>query len=88
MSLHGGVGSECKYPNTIAKSLSPSFLPFFCYCCKHLDHLPSSRFLNAQAGATKADFDATVGIHPTSAEELVTMRTRTRRVQGRGKDRP
>ena len=26
-------------------------------------------------GATKADFDATVGIHPTSAEEFVTMRT-------------
>lgn len=25
-------------------------------------------------GATKADFDRTVGIHPTSAEELVTMR--------------
>jgi len=26
-------------------------------------------------GATKADFDRTIGIHPTSAEELVTMRT-------------
>jgi glutathione reductase (NADPH) len=26
-------------------------------------------------GATKADFDATVGIHPTAAEEFVTMRT-------------
>ena len=25
-------------------------------------------------GATKDDFDATIGIHPTSAEELVTMR--------------
>jgi glutathione reductase (NADPH) len=25
-------------------------------------------------GARKADFDATVGIHPTSAEEFVTMR--------------
>lgn len=25
-------------------------------------------------GATKADFDATVGIHPTSAEEIVTLR--------------
>ncbi|HAT34242.1 MAG TPA: glutathione-disulfide reductase, partial [Rhodospirillaceae bacterium] len=25
-----------------------------------------------KAGATKADFDATIGIHPTSAEELVT----------------
>ena len=25
-------------------------------------------------GASKADFDATVGIHPTAAEELVTMR--------------
>ena len=28
-----------------------------------------------KAGATKADFDATVGIHPTSAEEYCTMRT-------------
>jgi glutathione reductase (NADPH) len=27
-----------------------------------------------QAGATKAHFDATVGIHPTAAEEFVTMR--------------
>ena len=29
--------------------------------------------------ATKADFDATVALHPTAAEELVTMRTRTAR---------
>jgi glutathione reductase (NADPH) len=27
-----------------------------------------------RCGATKAQFDATIGIHPTSAEELVTMR--------------
>ncbi|MDQ7959052.1 MAG: glutathione-disulfide reductase [Pseudomonadota bacterium] len=27
-----------------------------------------------RAGATKADFDGTIGIHPTSAEEFVTMR--------------
>ncbi|HEX6361317.1 MAG TPA: FAD-dependent oxidoreductase, partial [Albitalea sp.] len=27
-----------------------------------------------KAGATKADFDATIGIHPTAAEEFVTMR--------------
>ena len=26
-------------------------------------------------GATKSDFDATIGIHPTAAEEFVTMRT-------------
>jgi glutathione reductase (NADPH) len=26
-------------------------------------------------GATKAQFDATIGVHPTAAEELVTMRT-------------
>lgn len=25
-------------------------------------------------GATKADFDKTIAIHPTSSEELVTMR--------------
>ena len=29
-------------------------------------------------GATKADFDRTIGIHPTAAEEFVTMRARTR----------
>ena len=28
-----------------------------------------------KAGATKADFDATLGIHPTAAEEFVTLRT-------------
>jgi glutathione reductase (NADPH) len=28
-----------------------------------------------QCGATKAQFDTTIGIHPTSAEEFVTMRT-------------
>ena len=27
-----------------------------------------------KCGATKAQFDATVGIHPTAAEEFVTMR--------------
>jgi glutathione reductase (NADPH) len=29
-------------------------------------------------GATKADFDRTIGIHPTAAEEFVTLRARTR----------
>src|SRR5262249_22096061 len=28
-------------------------------------------------GATKAQFDATVALHPTAAEELVTMRTKS-----------
>ena len=31
-----------------------------------------------KAGATKADFDATVGIHPSAAEEFVTMREKAR----------
>ncbi|MDE0193746.1 MAG: glutathione-disulfide reductase [Gammaproteobacteria bacterium] len=35
------------------------------------------------AGATKADFDATIGIHPTAAEEFVTMRESVRRLVGR-----
>jgi glutathione reductase (NADPH) len=30
------------------------------------------------AGATKSDFDRTIGIHPTAAEEFVTLRTQTR----------
>ncbi|MEO6697830.1 MAG: glutathione-disulfide reductase [Paraperlucidibaca sp.] len=33
-----------------------------------------------KAGATKAIFDDTIGIHPTSAEELVTLRSVTRTV--------
>ncbi len=37
-----------------------------------------------RAGLTKAQLDATVGIHPTEAEELTTLRTPVRRyVQGR-----
>lgn len=32
-----------------------------------------------KAGATKAVFDATLGIHPTAAEEFVTMRTPSRK---------
>ena len=28
------------------------------------------------SGATKADFDNTIGIHPTLAEEFVTMRSK------------
>jgi glutathione reductase (NADPH) len=31
-----------------------------------------------QCGATKQDFDRTIGIHPTIAEEFVTMREKTR----------
>ena len=30
-------------------------------------------------GATKADFDSTMAVHPTMAEEIVTLRTRTAR---------
>jgi glutathione reductase (NADPH) len=33
-----------------------------------------------QSGAKKADFDRTIGIHPTAAEEFVTLRTQTRLV--------
>ncbi|MGB7035071.1 MAG: glutathione-disulfide reductase [Xanthobacteraceae bacterium] len=33
--------------------------------------------LAVKMGASKADFDATIALHPTAAEELVTMRKRT-----------
>lgn len=35
-------------------------------------------------GATKADFDRTLAVHPTMAEELVTMRSATRSHRDRG----
>ncbi|CAN6305203.1 unnamed protein product [Urochloa humidicola] len=34
-----------------------------------------------KAGLTKQNFDATVGVHPTTAEEIVTMRNPTRKVR-------
>jgi glutathione reductase (NADPH) len=39
-----------------------------------------------KAGLTKAEFDQTVGIHPTAAEEFVTLREK-RVVRGRAKPR-
>ena len=33
-----------------------------------------------KCGATKAQFDSTIGIHPSAAEEFVTMRTKARQV--------
>ena len=35
--------------------------------------------ISVKMGVKKADFDATMAVHPTAAEELVTMRQRTRR---------
>ena len=35
-------------------------------------------------GATKANFDATVAVHPTAAEELVTMKEPSRRIRKQG----
>jgi glutathione reductase (NADPH) len=32
-------------------------------------------------GAKKSDLDATMAVHPTATEELVTMRTRTARIE-------
>lgn len=34
--------------------------------------------------ATKADFDGTIAVHPTAAEELVTMRNPVARLRARG----
>ncbi len=35
--------------------------------------------ISLRLGAKKADFDATMALHPSAAEELVTLRTRTAR---------
>ena len=37
--------------------------------------------------ATKADFDATMALHPTAAEELVTMRTPSARMCARRRNK-
>lgn len=37
-----------------------------------------------KCGATKKQFDETVGVHPSSSEEFVTLSSKTRTVVGRG----
>jgi len=44
----------------------------------HMVGADAAEMTQGLAGATKAAFDATVGIHPTAAEEWCTMRTKTR----------
>ena len=39
-----------------------------------MDEILQGFAVAVKMGATKADFDATVALHPTSAEEFVTMR--------------
>lgn len=36
-----------------------------------------------KCGATKKCFDDTIGVHPSSSEEFVTMTSKTRTIQGR-----
>jgi glutathione reductase (NADPH) len=41
----------------------------------HADEIVQGLAIALKAGATKRDFDETIGVHPTAAEEFVTMRT-------------
>jgi len=47
---------------------------------EHADEIIQSLAVALSAGATKQDFDHTLGIHPTLAEEFVTMREMKRQV--------
>ena len=43
--------------------------------CAHLDRFSGlKQEVAVKMGATKADFDSCVAIHPTASEEMVTMR--------------
>jgi glutathione reductase (NADPH) len=48
---------------------------------EHASEMAQILGIAVKMGAKKADFDATMALHPTSAEELVTMRTRTARFE-------
>ncbi len=47
----------------------------------HAGELAQVLGIAVKMGARKADFDDTMAVHPTAAEELVTMRTRTARYE-------
>ena len=45
---------------------------------EHAAEIIQGMAIALQASATKANFDATIGIHPSAAEEFVTMREKAR----------
>ncbi len=47
----------------------------------HAGELAQVLGIVVKMGGRKSDFDDTMAVHPTSAEELVTMRTRTARYE-------
>jgi hypothetical protein len=65
------------------------FTPNFCFVLNWFLNLRvfcQGIAIAVKAGLTKQDFDATVGIHPTSAEEFVTMRSATRKIRKKSAD--
>ena len=63
------ISSLIPYPNTLA------LIPLRYFCPRQ------GMAVAVKMGVTKAQLDTVVGIHPTSAEEFVTMREPARRVR-------
>jgi glutathione reductase (NADPH) len=57
-------------------------------CVPHLLRAVQGMGIALKAGAKKTHFDTTVGIHPSSAEEFVTMRSAARSISGQGSEVP
>ena len=67
------------------------FTPDFCFILNWFLNLRvfcQGITIAVKAGLTKQDFDATIGIHPTSAEEFVTMRSATRKIRKKSQCHP
>ena len=63
--LGGEPSAETAFPATLQAALAGG---------ESVDEILQGFAVAIRMGATKRDFDDTVAIHPTSAEELVTMR--------------
>ena len=57
------------------KHVTPIHIAVAVYLDEEVRKVMQGIAIAMKMGATKSDFDATVGIHPTAAEEFVTMRT-------------
>jgi glutathione reductase (NADPH) len=77
MQVHVGRGVPSAPPGNM-QSLA-------CFHARHhmctIARLPQGFAVALKMGVTKAQLDSVVGIHPSAAEEFVTMRTVTRKVR-------
>ena len=82
----GGRPSNLCYCKVLCDAADAERVVGLHLCGEHAAEIVQGFAVALRCGATKADLDATIGIHPCSAEELVALRITKRSGQPAERD--